>query len=228
MTTIPRYRKRLYYPAGLISLILLPTLCIWFLDKNKAFNKPSAIEINWWNEEWKKHNLDEYPYMVHPERKFVDINLTENDKENKIKLAFAHLEIRRLISTNDTINAIHFHFENNAKYWTLIRALDICIIEKAKTYVPKGSDLWVFNFVPRPKHKIEDEFISVCGNSMLMDNISVFKSTEEIEEEKKERKKYIIETAKRYSVSIILFILMTVMAFKQFYKKRSQISRPRL
>lgn len=43
--------KKLYYTSGLISLLLLPVLCVLFLQKNNVFEPFYAIELNAWTHE---------------------------------------------------------------------------------------------------------------------------------------------------------------------------------
>lgn len=211
-----RPKKRFFYPAGLISLILLPALCIFYLYKHKAFEKPRVIEINWWTEEWGKLSMQEYSYEIHPQRNFIDINITGNDKENKIKLDFAHLEIRKLIATQDTTTGVHFYFDEQSKYWTFIRAIDICKIEKAKVFVLKDNDLWIFNFAPRPKLKMEDIGFVMCGTGSM--NYNYEKSPEEIAKEKQKKINYVIGLAKQFWLAEILFALMIILAIKKIIR----------
>jgi hypothetical protein len=144
-------RHKIYYTGGLISLILLPVLCIIYIKKVKPETKFNVIEINWWTPNWNRlDTYNRYPFEVHPPRQFLDIILTGNDKEDKTKLDFAQLEIRRLLLLKDTIRGIHFLFTDNSKYESFIRVLNICIREKAKMYVVKGNEVWYFNFYPKP------------------------------------------------------------------------------
>lgn len=208
-----RHRKRFFYPAGLISLILLPTLCIFYLYKHKAFEKSGVIEINWWTEEWGKRSMEEYSYRIYPQRNFIDINITDNALENKIKFDFARLEIRKLIATQDTTIGVHFHFNEQSKYWAFIRAIDICKIEKANVFVPKDNDLWIFNFVPRPKLKTEEMSTIMCGTGRM--NYIYEKSPEEFAKERQDRINYATGLAKQFWLAGILFTIMTILAIKK-------------
>ena len=212
---INRHRKRLFYTAGLISLILLPTLCIFYLYKHKAFEKQRVIEVNWWTEEWGKRSMEEYSFKIYPKRNFIEINITGNDLENKVKLDFARLQIRKLISTQDTTQGVHFHFNEHSKFWTFIRAIDICIIEKAKMFVLKDNDLWIFILAPRPKPKAEEiKAIMVCGNGRM--NYIIQKSQEEVA---KEKIIYVYGLAKQFWLSVLLFILMTILTIKKLIRQ---------
>ncbi len=214
LTNIRRHKKRLYYTSGIISLVLLPILCVWYLQKQKAFEKPRVLEINWWFN-WNKHS-DDFSFDVHPERRFVEIKLTGDDNENIIRLNYSQLEVRKPIESKDTTTGVHFIFEDNSKYWTFIRAVDICKIEKAVYFVPKDNDLWVFNYAPRPVQ-------TKMNNIPLMGPCVInFPTEEQINEGKmeeiEERNKYIIETAKTYSISGILFIVLLFLGIRRLYR----------
>jgi hypothetical protein len=204
-----KQKRKLYYPIGLISLVLLPVFCIWYLYNCKAFEKPRVIEINLGSD----FENELIPFDVHPKRAFIDFYITDNDKANKIKFDSSRVEIRKIISTNDTTKGVHYIFDNNSKYQTLIRAIDICLREKAMCFVPKENDLWVFNYIPRP---IKMDRVPFCGNSMQC--ISYIESDEEIKENINENRKHIIEMIKQYSISLILFNIMLFLAVKQIIK----------
>lgn len=207
MTKIHKLKRRFYYPVGLVSLIMLPTLCIWYLYSHKAFKKSRAIEVNWWSNDWEKYN-------TFPKRNYSVINITSNDRNDKIKLDSAQFEIRKLIISKDTTKGIRFVFENNSKYWTLIRAIDICKIEKANYFIPKDNDLWIINYVPKPIIKSDNSPMILCGTGSMR-GVPYIESDEEIEENMIKKKQYILETAKAYSLSIAFFSIMILIAIKR-------------
>lgn len=139
------YRQRIYYPVGLISIILLPTFFIWYLNRNIAFENLRTLEIVWWSPNLHINNSFLFPKESHPERNYTEVNITGIDYEDKIELIKAQILIRELISSKSTSTGVHFHFEDESKYWTLIKVLDICKIEKATFYIPYENDIWVMN-----------------------------------------------------------------------------------
>ena len=117
------------------------------------------------------------------------------------------------MATQGSGKGVHFHFKDNSKYWTLIRALDICDIENVQTYVPKDNDIWVYHITPRPETPAEKErnknlVRPICGNSSFYNDIVIEKPYKEIENEKREKINSIIDTAKRFWLSEVLFIAM--------------------
>jgi hypothetical protein len=209
MTSKPKRSRRIYYPAGIISLILLPTLCLWYLNRNHAFDKYGVIEVAWCS----PPSNNPYIFSIDnlPNKNYTDINLTGNDKDDKLKFNYAQLQIRELVKSQDTSTGVHVHFSDYSKYWTLIRAFDICKIENAKIYINYENDMWILN--PKsenPNEKKQKSF--ACGLSM--DNVIVVKSDEQIE---LERKEFITDTAKTYFASGLLFIFMTWQTIKRLY-----------
>lgn len=209
-----RHKKRLYYLPGLISLVLLPTLCIWNLDKQKAFDVPRVMEITWWNK------IEELPFLVHPDIEFIDINITGDDKQDKIKLDLAQLDVRQIVATKDTTKGVHFHFDDHAKYWTLIRALDICGTEHAKTYVPNDNDVWVYNY------DFEKSLGILCkqpprieGGNCIPLLINEKELNKQIEIEKQEKINYLINTARTFWLSGFLFMVMTILTIIRLWRQ---------
>ncbi len=215
MRILKRHSRRFYYPTGIISLIFLPLLCIWWLDKNQAFKKYAVIDIAWWSPSLHENNPEFYPKESHPNKIYTDINLTGDDKDDKTRLDYAQLQIRELVKSLDTATGVHFHFSDKSKYWTLIRALDICKTEKAKVYIPYENDIWVLN--QKPDNPNEEKQKNFVIDLILMDDVIVVKSDKQIEAEKKERIKYITDTVKTYFVSLLLFVAMTLLTIKRIF-----------
>jgi hypothetical protein len=209
MKDVRSSRRRLYYAAGSISLVLLPLLCVLYLVCYRhAFDRARVIEITWWNENLAYDLAGDHPLK---KRIYTDINLTDNDDENKVKLDFARLAIRQLIATNDTVRGIHFHFDDNSKYWVFIRALDICAIEKAKFYVAKDNDMWVFNFIPKPI-PTEKAHYFFCGTGLMTKVINIDKTGVEATIDN------IMTLAKKFPLPVLLFGMMIFLVTKRIHK----------
>jgi hypothetical protein len=223
-----KHKKHFLYPTGFISLLLLATLCIWYLQQRQAFVVLKAKEVTWWNENmnyaknYTKSRADlnmpiepeEEMFKVHPKREFIEINLTSNANENKIKLDFAQLAIRELISTKDTVKGVHFSFDNQAKFWTLIRTLDICEVEKAPVYVGETNNIWVFNLKPKPVLPEIEYPRYYCGGNL--------KTSEQIEIEKEIARqakiKHLIATIKPFWLSGFLLLTIIVLSFIRIWR----------
>ena len=169
---IDRNKKLTFYTPGLISLLLLPSLCICYFYYSKVTNLNRTMEINMFTKDnWKNvyFGNKRANFYLHPNISFHVINISRDDKDAMIKLENAQVEIRNIISTKDTTKGVRFHFDNNSKYWTWIRAFDICCTEKAWTFIPNENDIWVYNYFPIQSDKKKYEKTLFC-NSIFYKN----------------------------------------------------------
>lgn len=126
--------------AILVSIFLL----LYFIETGFKGNQKQGVLVTYWPN---PKNYKDHPEIwgeLPPKRNYLDIKLTGDDSEDKIKLKFAQLQIRQILREKDSLAGIHFMFGKNAKYWTFIKAIDVCKIEKAPTYIPHNNNLWLF------------------------------------------------------------------------------------
>ena len=92
-------RKKIYYLPGIISLIILPIICVLFLQNSHIFNKQNTIDINMYSDVSYENDsiLYENAYKVRPDRNYTDIYLNGNEEEDRIKLNFFQLQMRQMI-----------------------------------------------------------------------------------------------------------------------------------
>jgi hypothetical protein len=194
-----KHNKKIYYSAGLISIIMLPILCVIYLKNNDAFVNYGSIKLEFWNGKDFEPEITKFLNS----KKFTVVTLTGNINSDKIKLNDAEQKIKRLIISKDSINGIKFHFEKKSEYWAFVKVLDILESEKARFYVPYKNDIWFTN--PRqPKKKIKT---FVCGTPFFSNYID--KRDSKIEYQK------IIDLAKTYYLSIIAYFLMIFFTFRR-------------
>jgi hypothetical protein len=211
-----RKHKKIYYSAGLISIIMLPVLCIIYLKSIDAFTHYGSINLYVWNGKDFKEETTKFLNS----KKFSVVNLTGNLDSDLAKLNIAQKSVKQIISTKDSVKGIKFHFEKEAEYWSYIRVLDILQIENAKVYLPYKNDIWFAN--PREikqkskvnKTKIKS-FICVSGrlqNEYIEENIS------------KISYRKVIEFSKKYYLPIIAYILMVFFTLRRIIiSKRKDI-----
>jgi hypothetical protein len=142
------YDKLIFYPTGLISIIVLPLLCIWYFDKIDALKEFGNINMVWGDSSLcSRISKESLPGIY-----YEDILLTGDNLADKKSLSIAQIQIRNLVLSGDTSKGVHFHFNDNSMYWTLIEAIDICNTENAKVYIPYQNDIWVLNPRPSTRH----------------------------------------------------------------------------
>lgn len=103
--------------------------------------------VSWWDPELEKKYpaLFFNPFQV--KRNFLHIKLSGDNKTDLIKLNHSQLIIRKIVQNKDSINGVFFHFSDTARYWTLVKALDICKIENINLYAPYKNDLCIY-YIP--------------------------------------------------------------------------------
>ena len=194
---------KFYFP-GLISLIFLPALCLWFISTNKTYQKLYALDVVFWSPDLKKLFPKTYINGSHPPRQYLEIELNGNEKDDLIRLDFAQIQIKDLVETNDPKKGVHFKFGSKARYWAFIQALDIF---KIIPYVPYGNDIWVFNFVP--EKPISKTIRLYCG-CLLCNDVVYEKTEQEVEAERLIQIAFIKASLQKYSIPLLVFLVMSV------------------
>jgi len=139
-------RRKFLYPIGLLSLSILPLLCLdsfyqQYLKKKSLY----ALEVTYWDP------------LGSANEKFTKIILT-GAEEDKIKLDYAQVAIRELIHQKDTTRGMELTFSDNAKYSSLVKLFDLCRVENVRSYVNYQNKFWVFNLWPSEEQNRQVEF----------------------------------------------------------------------
>jgi hypothetical protein len=133
----------------------------------------------------------------------MDIQLNGPDAEDKIRLDFAQLEIRRLANSSNTVKALHIEFGEKTKYWTLVRALDLCRIENVRTYVSDQDDIWIFNISPTHRRIADSLPHFFCGTGLAR---YMSKNPNQLQQESQEKIDFWIKKAKNFWLSGVLLV----------------------
>lgn len=141
-----RHLKHIYYRPGLISLIILPIICIWYLNKHIPIDKNIPRDQMVFIETCLPNNYNKLKRENRMKNtQFIDFNLTGNDKTDRLLLDSAEIKIRELVASKDSTIGVHFYFSDKSKYWTLIKVIDIVNVEKAIAFNPYQNEIWVIN-----------------------------------------------------------------------------------
>lgn len=175
-------QKNIYYIPGILSLTILPIAFIIFAKNGIKERTHIVLPIifadtsipNRFPEIFKKSN-NNFP----PKRNYIDINLTGDNEKDNIKLDFAQVRIREILSQNDSIDGLHFSFRDSSQYWTFVKTIDILRFEKAKTYMPLDNDLWFYYFLPDTNFKKLDYKLFECATIAFEPKISWWIKTRE-------------------------------------------------
>ena len=202
-----KHNKKIYYSAGLISIILLPIFCLIYLKSIDAFTQYGSIDLYTWDGKEDSIITKGLSKFLNS-KKYTIVTLTGNINSDERKLNIAQKNIQKLISSKDTINGIRFHFDQKSQYWAFVKVLDILQVENAKFYVPYKNDIWFAN--PRePKKKIRTFVCGTRSSTIYIDKT-----------ESKIKWQEIFIVLKKYYLPIITYILMIFFTFKRIMHER--------
>jgi hypothetical protein len=195
------------YPAGLISIVFLPLLCIWHLNRQKTFEKTGAMDVAYYY-----HTSDivqvNWFKTVPSFRKYTEIKFSGNAGEDSLRLQYARMEVRRIFNSKDSINGVHIKFTSATKYWSFVKAIEICHNENAFSLLD-NNDMWIYYASPLITEKNTDVQSFNCGTGLNRTNLML---TEEL---KAENEKYYQERIKFYLVPLILWLAMFYFSLNQ-------------
>ena len=161
---IAKRQKRTLYPPGIASTLAIPILFFYYGSLFSKTLNYKALTISVWSPDlsvWSsdlKIRFDTYT----PKRNYINIELTGEKQSDEIKLDYSHVRLKEIITQKDSINGIHFNFKNTAKYWSFVRAIDICQNLNLHSYTVYKENIWAL-YEP-PVYPIFQNFI--CGTTV--------------------------------------------------------------
>ena len=143
---LDKKHRKIFYVPGMISLVLLPLLMLYFFSSNKSFVKETAMVLGLPNKEEIPQMLQNVPCIT--QRNFKEFKLNGTLETEKDNLQKFQSDLKKLNKIHDTVNGIKLHFGKQMKYEVFIRVLDILTIENTPTYIPIKNDLLIVNGAP--------------------------------------------------------------------------------
>jgi len=120
--------KKLYYTSGLISLLLLPILCVLYLQKQGAFNPIFSIE---YREIFHCGDI----YNRTKENRSYKIYCLSGDEVSDTKiLKLVHEQMHELVAKKDAKSGVLVKFSNKSNFSSFIEILNICYKENIQRY----------------------------------------------------------------------------------------------
>jgi hypothetical protein len=185
--------RKIFYVPGMISLVVLPILFLWFLYFSNSFKEYSCIELGLADKKSYYEILNEFDFPnLRNYKIFVFNNTLEKEKNNLINFQKS-LKIQNKFK--DTINGIKLQFGKKMTYEVYIRILDILQSEKTPTYIEYQNYLWILNGNQRKEkaNQREKEHIIVnCGTSFYTHLETLKIEAEEKEKANQREKEHII------------------------------------
>ncbi len=146
-------RRKINYVPGMISLIFLPILCVWYLNEHK--NILRVLEISYAskytpNFDYKNHIRFDTSLLFIPEnrRKYYDILICESESKNSESFHLIENKLDQIIKTKNKSDGIHISFSDNSTYGSYIKIIDLieqCFKRNSagNTYCPYTNNIWV-------------------------------------------------------------------------------------
>lgn len=213
-----RKHKKKYYLAGLISIIMLPIMCIIYLKHIDAFTTYGSLSLSVWNGTDFKEETTNFLNS----KKFAVVNITGDLGSDTAKLKIAQESVKQIILTKDSIKGIKFHFEKKSQYWSYIRVIDILNTEKASTFLAYKNDIWFANpRIPKPDKNLKEIKPFICISGRLQNEY-----LERVQNEYLEKNKYkifyqkVIEFSKKYYLPIIAYVFMVFFTLRRLVNEK--------
>ena len=157
----------------MISLLLLPVLCLWHFYSQKSFEIERAMDLGLPNKVTDAQLVKDYPLLTKRNYKeFIFNGSLDSDKEDLTEFQDS---LRHFNTIKDTINGIKLHFGKRMNYEVFIRVLDILTNENTPTYMPYKNELIIINGAPsdieKERKKREARYgkpsVMSCGNPAI-------------------------------------------------------------
>ena len=193
--------KKLYYTSGLISLLLLPILCVLYLQKQGAFNPIFSIEYR------EIFHDGVISLRTKENRKYKTYYLSGDEVSDTKILKLVHEKIHELVTKKDAKSGVLVRFSNKSNFSSFIEILNICYKENIQLYEFYNDEfkLYYSSFS-------YDEFINkdqssdyeICGTARISQRML---SEEAVKQNK------IIRNLKETPVSLIIFYILLLTLF---------------
>lgn len=144
--------KKIRYIPGMISIVLLPLLGMWYMNKHNYFQQLTSLDFvaggfdeyrEWFEEiENSEHNLEYDKENEFDKRDYKEVTL--NGYKEKSQKTFQYIDnfVNKVIQTNDTVNGLKIHFEEGATYNDFIEVLNIFTERDATTYTLDDNTMY--------------------------------------------------------------------------------------
>lgn len=139
--------KKIYYIPGIFSIILLPILGIWYMNKYDYFTQLRSIDFTYMDFVETEQFNKELGYDVFitkeflTQRFFKEVTLN-NDKNSKNTFKYIDQFVNDVVQTKDTINGLKIHFEKEATYNEFIKVLNIFNEREAELYILDNNTMY--------------------------------------------------------------------------------------
>lgn len=188
--------KKLYYTSGLISLLLLPILCVLYLQKQGASNPIFSIE---YKEIFHHGNIS----LRSKENKAYKTYCLSGDEVSDTKiLKSVHEQMHELVTKKDAKSGVLVRFSNKSNFSSFIEILNICYKENIQRYEFYNDEFKLyyssFNY-DELINKDQSSDYEICGTARISQSTL---------SEEAVKQNQIIRNLKETPVSLIIFYIL--------------------
>lgn len=139
---------------------------------------------------------------------YTTFNLNGDNFADLKKIKIAENEIKRIVSSRDSVKGVKFHFGPKSEYAIFIKVLDVLAIQKPDFYVPYKDDIFVANLKPRKRNKnLVSITPRICTSGSNYRREDDFINWE-----------FLVGVLKKYYLLVILYFLMVFFQFKKIFR----------
>lgn len=157
---LPRQRKKLFFPIGILSLCLLPLLGFTTLFSDKYFDKVRVIELAYIPPSWRSFILADLNNANAPA---YAIQGNFHERKNKIENINRQIGVMQKIRPDSFI--FHLVLKEEATYADFISVLDICKKRKVRQYAVENEHIWIWAGKYIKHRPVENKIEPFCGNT---------------------------------------------------------------
>jgi len=157
--------RKLFYVPGMISLVLIPVLCLFYINSKDYQKQYGSVDI-WLSDNFMIPDTSDFHKLItiHPKRNIKKYYFDGNEKNDKNKLKHLQKRISMFVAEKDSLNSIKIFFGEKMNYQTYINILDIISIEKVNEYMVNPDFIYIVNFSPKNEIRISKDIpLLICG-----------------------------------------------------------------
>lgn len=143
-------KTELYCLAGFF-LLLLTSATLFFVSIRKPLEQKQTNVLSLFLPDSSRlktfqNNLSPSDKGFPAKRQYLSLHFNGDPQKDKINLESSRLLVQRILTTNDTLNGINFHFTDKASYASFVNIIDLLKTAGAKRYLFMNNDIWFYHF----------------------------------------------------------------------------------
>ena len=169
-----RTHRRLFWPAGLLSLALLPLAVSWHIARSPLAREQSTIEVNMDHAPETWTTSLRYREAIASNGSWHLFEFTGNEYLDSSVFVASENAVRAHVAQNDTINGIRIHFARTARYSDFVRVLDMLDMQNATRRAYIGPEFWVLRCLSQSEQaKLPTSQFGMWGGCIVFSPTSI-------------------------------------------------------